>query len=213
MKPLCLYYNFLKIPWLRFNRNRLVTCLYSTITFILKSSHSSDRAVIYSSKLKSAISTLFDVASIPIHKAFSGADGVSYLFQAVRHMRAYILLNNVVSLLIRLRRVKKYNLEYYEGFIVWITRNDVLNMIYGQRIYFVELRRGWSKGMKLIFMKKTHDIDYCFIGSGIIDRVIDPSEFSSLEKILCASNNCYRKIIFGQLARFCPNCKRTIVGI
>jgi hypothetical protein len=147
---------------------------------------------------------LFDVASIPIHKAFSGADGVSYLFQAVRHMRAYILLNNVVSLLIRLRRVKKYNLEYYEGFIVWITRNDVLNMIYGQRTYFVELRRGWSKGMKLIFMKKTHDIDYCFIGSGIIDRVIDPKEFSSLEKILCASSNCYRKIIFGRLARFCP---------
>jgi hypothetical protein len=59
--------------------------------------------------------------------------------------------------------------------------------------------------MKLIFMKKTHDIDYCFIGSGIIDRIIDPNKFSSLEKILCAKNNCYRKIIFGRLARFYPS--------
>ena len=81
----------------------------------------------------------------------------------------------------------------------------MLNRIYGERTYFVELRRDWSKGMKLIFMKKTHDIDYCFIGSGIIDRVINPNEFSSLEKILCAKNNCYRKIIFGRLARFYPS--------
>lgn len=81
----------------------------------------------------------------------------------------------------------------------------MLNRIYGERAYFVELRRDWSKGMKLIFMKKTHDIDYCFIGSGIIDRIIDPNKFSSLEKILCAKNNCYRKIIFGRLARFYPS--------
>ena len=81
----------------------------------------------------------------------------------------------------------------------------MLNRIYGERTYFVELRRDWSKGMKLIFMKKTHDIDYCFIGSGIIDRVIHPNEFSSLEKILCAKNNCYRKIIFGRLARYYPS--------
>ena len=79
--PLWLHYNFLKEPWLRFNRNWLLTCLYSTITFILKSSHSSDRAVIYSSKLKSVISTLFDIAPIPIHKAFSGVDRVGYLKQ------------------------------------------------------------------------------------------------------------------------------------
>lgn len=96
-------------------------------------------------------------------------------------------------------------MEYCGGFIIRITRNDVLNRIYGERAYFVELRRDWSKGMKLIFMKKTHDIDYCFIGSGIIDRIIDPNKFSSLEKILCAKNNCYRKIIFGRLARFYPS--------
>jgi hypothetical protein len=59
--------------------------------------------------------------------------------------------------------------------------------------------------MKLMFMKKTHDIDYCFIGSGIIDSIIDTNKLNSLEKILCAKNNCYRKIIFGRLARFYPS--------
>ena len=95
-------------------------------------------------------------------------------------------------------------MENCEGFIVRITRNDVLNKIYGERIYFAELRREWSKGMKLIFMKKTSDADYCFIGSGIIDGVTHPDKLSGPEKILCIKNNCYRKIIFGRLARFYP---------
>lgn len=100
------------------------------------------------------------------------------------------------------------------GFIVRITRNDILNKIYGERIYFVELRRDWSKGMKLIFMKKTSDTDYSFIGSGIIDRIIHPDKLSGPEKILCIKNNCYRKVIFGQLAKFYPriNIRQTIGG-
>ena len=103
-------------------------------------------------------------------------------------------------------------MENCEGFIVRITRNDVLNKIYGERIYFAELRREWSKGMKLIFMKRTSDADYCFIGSGIIDRVTHPDKLSGPEKILCMKNNCYRKVTFARLAKFYPsiNIRQTI---
>jgi hypothetical protein len=85
-----------------------------------------------------------------------------------------------------------------------ITRNNVLNKIYGERIYFVELRRDWSKGMKLIFMRKTSDIDYYFIGSGIIDQIIHPDKLGGPEKILCIKNNYHRKVTFSRLAKFYP---------
>jgi hypothetical protein len=90
----------------------------------------------------------------------------------------------------------------------------VLNRIYGERIYFVELRREWSKGLKLIFMEKTSNTDYSFIGSGIIDQIIHPEKLNNLEKLLCVNNNCYRKIVFGQLSKFFPgiNVKHTIKG-
>lgn len=95
-----------------------------------------------------------------------------------------------------------------------ITRDDVLNRIYAERIYFIELRRDWSKGLKLIFMEKTSNTDYCFIGSGIIDQIIHPEKLNNFEKMLCVKNNCYRKIVFGQLSKFFPgiNVKHTIKG-
>ena len=105
-------------------------------------------------------------------------------------------------------------MQYCPGFIIRITRADVLNRIYGERIYFVELRREWSKGLKLIFMEKTSNTDYSFIGSGIIGQIIHPEKLNNLEKLLCVKNNCYRKIVFGQLSKFFPsiNVKHTIKG-
>lgn len=105
-------------------------------------------------------------------------------------------------------------MEDWRGFVVRITRNDVLNRIYGERIYFVELRRDWSKGLKLIFMKKTSDTDYRFIGSGTIERIIHPEKLNSAEKSLCVKNNCYRKIVFKQLTKFFPaiNVRHTMGG-
>ena len=100
------------------------------------------------------------------------------------------------------------------GFVIRVTRADVLNRIYGGRIYFVELRREWSKGLKLIFMVKRSNTDYSLIGSGIIDQIIHPEKLNNLEKLLCVNNNCYRKIVFGQLSKFFPgiNVKHTIKG-
>ena len=90
------------------------------------------------------------------------------------------------------------------GFIARITRDDVLNRIYGQRIYFVELRREWCKGLKLIFMKKTSSTGYFFVGSGIIDRIVNPDKLNASEKMFCVKNNYYRKITFGQLTKYIP---------
>lgn len=95
-------------------------------------------------------------------------------------------------------------MKYYSGFIARITRDDVLNRIYGQRTYFIELRRDWSKGIKLIFMKKTSSTGYFFVGSGIIDRIVSPDKLNSTEKMFCVKNNYYQKIIFGQLTKYIP---------
>ncbi len=99
------------------------------------------------------------------------------------------------------------------GFVVRITRKDVLNRIYSQRSYFVDLRREWVKGLKLIFMKKNLDNDYQFIGSGTIEKIVRPEELNNAEKLLCSNSNCYRKIVFGQVARYYPGIDvRDIMG-
>jgi hypothetical protein len=90
------------------------------------------------------------------------------------------------------------------GYIIRITKNEVLNRIYGERIYYIELRRDWSKGSKLVFMKRTSHTDYSFIGSGIIDETFNADRLNYPEKLICIKNNCYKKIVFGQLVKFYP---------
>jgi hypothetical protein len=95
-------------------------------------------------------------------------------------------------------------LEYSSGFITSISREDVLNKIYSERKYFVELRRDWSRGLRLIFMRKTSTTDYSFIGSGIITGIVNPDRLNPYEKALCIKNNYYGKITFAQLTKYIP---------
>ena len=53
-------------------------------------------------------------------------------------------------------------------------------------------------------MKKTSSTDYFFVGSGIIDRIVNPDKLNSSEKMFCVKNNYYQKIIFGQLTKYIP---------
>jgi hypothetical protein len=94
-------------------------------------------------------------------------------------------------------------LEYSSGFITNISREDVLNKIYSERKYFVELRRDWSRGLRLIFMRKT-STDYSLIGSGIITGIVSPDRLNPYEKALCIKNNYYGKITFAQLTKYIP---------
>lgn len=93
------------------------------------------------------------------------------------------------------------------NYIIRITKDLVANQIYGIREYYVTLRRDWSNGSKLIFVKKigpSYDDD-AFIGSGIIDKTIELNELGDVsEKQLWIKNNYYKKIVFGKLVIFHP---------
>lgn len=92
------------------------------------------------------------------------------------------------------------------NYIIRITKDLVANQIYGICRYYVTLRRDWSKGSKLIFVKKIGPLDDdAFIGSGIIDKIIGLEELDDIsEKQLWIENNYYKKIIFGKLVIFYP---------
>jgi hypothetical protein len=93
------------------------------------------------------------------------------------------------------------------NYIIRITKDLVANQIYGIREYYVTLRRDWSNGSKLIFVKKIgpSDDDDAFIGSGIIDKTIELNELGDVsEKQLWIENNYYKKIVFGKLVIFHP---------
>jgi hypothetical protein len=92
------------------------------------------------------------------------------------------------------------------NYIIRITKDFVANQIYGIRKYYVTLRRDWSRGSKLIFVKKIGPLDDdAFIGSGIIDKTIGLNELGDFsEKQAWIENNYYRKIIFGKLVIFYP---------
>jgi len=92
------------------------------------------------------------------------------------------------------------------NYIIRITKDLVANQIYGIREYYVTLRRDWSNGSKLIFVKKIGPLDDdAFIGSGIIDKTIELNELGDVsEKQLWIKNNYYKKIVFGKLVIFHP---------
>ncbi|HZD83934.1 MAG TPA: hypothetical protein VE076_13780, partial [Nitrososphaeraceae archaeon] len=92
------------------------------------------------------------------------------------------------------------------NYIIRITKDLVANQIYGIREYYVTLRRDWSNGSKLIFVKKIGPSDDdAFIGSGIIDKTIELNELGDVsEKQLWIENNYYKKIVFGKLVIFHP---------
>jgi hypothetical protein len=90
------------------------------------------------------------------------------------------------------------------NYIIRISRDEFENKIYGKRIYYVGIRRNWSKGSTLVFIKKVNSKDDAFIGTGVIDRMLELDELEYSEKKVCIENNWYKKIIFGKLVRFLP---------
>lgn len=85
------------------------------------------------------------------------------------------------------------------SFILRIQRDDLERQLYGQRIFYVSIKRNWLRTTKLLFVKKT-----AFFGSGIIDRFVSLGELREEEKKVCLENNCYGKIEFAKLVRFYP---------
>jgi hypothetical protein len=86
-----------------------------------------------------------------------------------------------------------------DGYILRLQRDEHERQLYAKRSLYVGIRRDWGRGTQILFAKKDS-----FIGSGVIDRVVDLEDMNEDEKKLCLENNWYAKIVFAKLARFYP---------
>jgi hypothetical protein len=91
-----------------------------------------------------------------------------------------------------------------EIYILRIPRDDAERQLYARDSLYVGIRREWSYGTKVLFVRKVGNDD-AFIGSGIIDKIIMLGELTEEEKKLCLENNWYCKLLFGMVARFHPS--------
>ena len=69
------------------------------------------------------------------------------------------------------------------NYIIRITVDVIANHIYGLSIYYIRFRREWSKGSKIIFLRKmavTDDED-AFIDLGTIEKTFEPFELEFVE--------------------------------
>ena len=90
------------------------------------------------------------------------------------------------------------------NFIVKISRTELLNQIYWNRVYFSKLRRNWTEGSKIIFVTKTMDSEEAFAGLGKIEMVYELSALDIDERKVYVKNNYSSKIVFGTMVRFLP---------
>ena len=87
------------------------------------------------------------------------------------------------------------------GYILRIHRDELEErQLLVRRAFYVSVRRDWSRGTKVLFVRKD-----AFVGSGVIDRFVGIDGLEEPEKELCLENNWYGKIVFAMLARFVPS--------
>ena len=87
------------------------------------------------------------------------------------------------------------------GYILRIHRDELEErQLFVRRAFYVSIRRDWSRGTKVLFVRKD-----AFVGSGVIDRFVGIDGLEEPEKKLCIENNWYGKIVFAMLARFVPS--------
>lgn len=87
-----------------------------------------------------------------------------------------------------------------DGYILRLQRDEHERQLYAKHLLYVGIRRGWGRGTQILFAKKD-----AFIGSGVIDRVVDLEDMNEDEKKLCLENNWYAKMVFAKLVRFHPS--------
>ena len=89
------------------------------------------------------------------------------------------------------------------GYIIRITRDDIEKQLHARRSIYVGIRRDWSRGAKILFVRKAGSDD-AFIGSGVVDKIVVANGLAEEERKLCLENNWYGKLMFARLARFRP---------
>lgn len=73
-------------------------------------------------------------------------------------------------------------------------------MLFVRKLLYVGLKRGWKRGSKVLFVKKSSTI----LGSGVIGEIQLIQDMENTEKNLCLQQNWYAKIYFSELVRFLP---------
>lgn len=91
-----------------------------------------------------------------------------------------------------------------ESYILRIPRYDVERQLYIKHSLYVGIRRNWSSGTKVLFIRKSESGGDVFIGSGLIHEILILDDLAKYEKKLCLENNWYCKLIFRTITRFHP---------
>jgi len=91
-----------------------------------------------------------------------------------------------------------------EIYILRIPRDDAERQLYARHSLYVGIRREWSYGKRVLFVRKVEKDD-AFIGTGIIEKIIMLDDLTEREKQLCLENNWYSKLLFGMVSRFRPS--------
>jgi len=85
------------------------------------------------------------------------------------------------------------------SYILRIQKDELERQLFSLRTFYVGVRRDWSNGTLVLFVRKD-----AFIGSGVIERIIAIDGLEDWERKLCLENNWYCKIVFSKLTRFQP---------
>jgi hypothetical protein len=80
-------------------------------------------------------------------------------------------------------------------------REEQERQLYVRRELYVGIRRDWSRGTKILFVKKMPTGD-TVVGSGVLGRITELAEMGEEEKRRCLENNWYGRMSFSTLARF-----------
>lgn len=84
------------------------------------------------------------------------------------------------------------------AFIVRLNSEESARRLFVRKWLYVGVKRGWSKGSRILFASKLD----AFLGSGIIAGVQPLEELDENERTLCLQRNWSAKLLFASLARF-----------
>ncbi len=99
------------------------------------------------------------------------------------------------------------------NYIMRIANDEFESSVFSRRAYYTAMRRRWSKGTKILFVKKGESGD-TFIGYAVVDRAIGIDKMDMNDKKICLDNGWSSKVIFSRLIRLEPPIpvKSTMVG-
>ena len=84
--------------------------------------------------------------------------------------------------------------------ILRINNEEAERILFVRKMLFVSVKRAWTCGSKVLFVKKANTI----LGSGVIELIRQIEDMDLTERNLCLQRNWCAKIYFSELARFLP---------